>query len=328
MSSSPLNEWDLKTWSRSVPPSVATHRAFSTRTGRLTRCDAALEPSIGRALNAQLSFWHFLLLPPEIRDSIYDYALLDCHQKTNRSRIHTHSLPLERQYHEKGWIWYCNAFMPTLGPLPALQTPSILRVCKQVSYEALRVLQRTKILVMTVTSVEDDLRELEKVWLPSTSHFPHIRVDFIMTSIAAETLLECFDRVAGLLLRRALSLRSLEIRIAYTHANASTALREHGFALVISQDDIARSMGKLVPLLHAENEQRRREYRPMQFNWGVSDAQMEAGDFSCACTYLRASVLQQIWAGVCGESTEGIDDGALILLEDDCRRYGCKRHSR
>ena len=179
------------------------------------------------------SFWNFLRLPREIRDSIYDYVLLDGHQMTSRSRIYTRSLLSRREHHENGWPWYRKPSMPSLGPVPMLHTPSILRVCKNVRHEAWDVVYRTKTLVITVTSIEDKLCDLDQIWLPSMSRFLRIRVDFVLACVITETIFECFRRVAALLLERALSLQFLEVRIGYSHANASAAVRDHGFALVV-----------------------------------------------------------------------------------------------
>lgn len=325
-------EWDLRIWSRSVPPSVSTRWALDTRTNRLARYDTWLKSGVGRALSMKLNFQHFLRLPREVRDGIYDYVLLNVHRLMSQSRTCTHSLSAKRNLYRIGWPWYRDPSMPALGTPSNLSTPTILLVCSQVRREALEALYRTKTLAITVASMEDKLCNLDPKWLPSISRFLRIRFDFTTACIAAETMSECFRRVASLLLEHALSLRFLEVRIGYSHIDASAALRDHGFALLISREDVIRSMRELLPCLGMYNRLTRKpgfaERRPIQIKWGVSETQMEAGDFSCACTYLSASFLRQAWREVCGGTGEGDTDVAVQLSEQDCRHFGCICHSQ
>ena len=179
---------------------------------------------------------------------------------------------------------------------------------------------------VTVTSIEDKLCDLDQIWLPSMSRFLRIRVDFVLACVTTETMFECFRRVAALLLERALSLQFLEVRIGYSHANASAAVRDHGFALVVSYDDVANSMRELVPLLQSQERRKGREYKPLQITWGVSEAQRMQRDYSCACTYLSASFLQRVWSYVRGEPEKDGEAGGLLLAEEDCRPLGCRLH--
>jgi hypothetical protein len=320
-------EWDLRIWSRSVSPSVARCWAIDTRTHRLASCDASPTTDVGRALSFQLNFWPFLRLPSEIRDIVYDYTLVDERQMTNKSRIYTRNLLAKREHLEKGQPWCSNPSIPILGPLPAFHTPTILRVCKRVRSEALHLLYRTKIFVITVTSIDDDLNDLSQSWLPRLSCCLRIRVDFIMVDVTAEALLRCFHRVAGLLLKQASSLRFLEVRIGYPQTKASAALRDHGFALLVSLEDVARSMYELVPVLTRVEGSKGAQYRQVQITWGVSEAQKRVGDYSCECVYLKASFLEHIWSRICTSLGEWLLDVSVTTFEEeDCRYLGCRFH--
>lgn len=326
-------EWDLRVWSRSIPPSVATHRTFDICTSRLVRSGTELSTVMRRALTAKLSFRHFLRLPREIRDSIYEYWLLDERQMTSHSRIYTHSLFSKHIHHEKGWPWQCSPIsMPTPYPLPHLHTPSILRVCKQIRHEALDALYRTKTLVITVTSIKDMFCDLQQSWMLSISRFLRIRIDLIMACISAEAMLESFCRIAMFLRQHALSLQRLEFRIGYSYANASAAVRDHGLALIVSPDDVAASMCQLVPLFQERNRQTKsqatEDCKMTQISWGVNEVQMRMGDFSCHCSYLSPDFLRHMWEKVHRKTEDLEDEVALQLSEQDCRQFGCKYHCR
>jgi hypothetical protein len=225
-------------------------------------------------LCVKLSFWHFLRLPREIRDRIYGYALLDHRRMTSRNRTYTHSLLSRREHHEHGQQWYRNPLMPTLGPVPALHTPSILRVCKSIQREAWEAVYRTKTLVITVTSIEDKLCDLSQTWPPSVSRFLRIRVDFILACVTTtEMIFKCFRRAASLLLEQALSLQFLEVRVGYSHSNASAAVHDHGFALMTLYNGVANSIRLFAPLIQNQEQRKGRENKPLQITWGVSEAQ-------------------------------------------------------
>ncbi|KAA8620722.1 hypothetical protein A1F94_013201 [Pyrenophora tritici-repentis] len=260
-------DWELRTWWRSSPLSLATHRMINTRTNRLAKHRISPTSDVGRALNTTFDFRQFLRLPPrEVRDNM------------------------------------------------------------QVQAEALDTLHRTKILVITVTSVEGDFSDLVQKWSLDMLHFRRIRVDLIMTDITAAAVRMCLCRVASLLKKRVLSLQTLEVRIGYSHMNASAAVRDHGFALLFRRKDIAESMCELAPLLRRQQRRERRGYKPLQVWWGVSEVQKKAGDYSCACTYLRVSYLQRIWGQVCPKC--GTDDGSAVPVsaDEDCRHLGFKLH--
>ena len=277
----------------------------------------------------RLMYPRFLQLPPEIRDRIHDYAFVDEHQDTIRSRIHATSLVSKREHRERGWPWHCStSWMPTPSPLPRFHTPCILRVCKQVRCEALDVLSRTKTLVVTITSEEDKLCDLNQSWLPSISRFQRVRVDIILTCATAGTVLECFRRVTWLAsTQQTPSLQLLEIRLGYSTANISAAIHDHGLSLVLDSKDIARSMRQLALLSRARNNQQNQEYRRLQIRWGVSTEHVKAGDFSCHCRYLSATFLMLIWTRVCDEMEGKEDNAGIELSEQDCRHFGCAYHS-
>jgi hypothetical protein len=298
-------EWDLRTWSRSVSPSVATHLLFDIRTSRLAVCDSSPRTAIGRALSMNPGFRYFFILPREVRDIIYNYTLFDERQMTSHSRIYTQNILSRQRCREKGLQWYCNPSLPTLGPFPTLHTPSILRVCKQVRCEALETLYRTKTLVITVTSSKDRLCDLSQSWLPSLSRCSRVRVDFAMASnsVSAE-LSKCFYLIANLLLHQARSLQFLEVRIGYLLVNVPAATH-NGEVLEMSPDDIAGCMFSLVPLVEKQGSRIERGYKPVQIIWGY---------------------LKQVWSHVLGEAKGNHLDVDHLLRLEDCRRLGCRFH--
>ncbi|CAE7028423.1 hypothetical protein P3342_006212 [Pyrenophora teres f. teres] len=102
-------------------------------------------------------------------------------------------------------------------------------------------------------------------------HFRRIRVNLIVTDITAAAVRMCLRRVVRLLKERVLSLQ--EVKIGYSHMNASAAVRDHGFALLFKRKDIAESMCELAPLLRRQQRRERRGYKPPQVWWGVIEAQ-------------------------------------------------------
>lgn len=217
---------------RSVFPSIRTNRLIQRK-------------NWSGVSNKRPTF-SFLRLPREIRDSIYSYTLQDDDQETSCNRIHNHSLLRRWKHNTGGSPWYCEL---STSPLPRLHTLCILRVCKQVRSEALATLYRTKVLVLTITSFEDSFRELAPQWLPHVSRFLRIRVDLLLACVSPETIRGSFHRVADLLQHRAHTLHFLEVRIGYSHANASATIRDHGLALVAAPTDIADGMRELAPLV-------------------------------------------------------------------------------
>jgi hypothetical protein len=360
-------EWELRTWTRSVPPSLTTRWVFSTRNSKLSRCEILLDTGIGNVLDTASGFRPFLRLPLEIRDRIYGYALWDERQKRIRSLIYTHSLLCKRYCQGMGWPWYRDFSMPTLGPLPMLQTPGILRVCKQIRREALDALHWIKIFVITVACV-DSFNGLDKDWLPNMSYFARIRVDLILPDLEPTAVRECFRAIINILQARALSLQWLEIRIGYSHWNTITAVQNNRFiadgststavfnssttvrnsspavctnlsavrsdsatdnhrkARMISYEDVAGNMRELAIL--SQHKHCGTEHEPLQISWGVSDTHKKAGDYSCACTYLRASFLQNMWNHR-NHDPKSDHDNMLdpSVAGEDCRHMGCKIHS-
>lgn len=72
-----VHEWQLRVWTRSAPPSVASCSIFDICNNRLARSIDLSETDIGRALSISFTFPRFLQLPREIRDYVYEIALLD-----------------------------------------------------------------------------------------------------------------------------------------------------------------------------------------------------------------------------------------------------------
>jgi hypothetical protein len=313
-------EWELATWYRSSPLSVATHWIIDARINRLAKYTISPASDVGRAMDTAPYFPRFLQLPREIRDLIYEHTLRDERQGLGQSRIYTHSLLLRRMYGKRNWPWYRDLCLPALDPLPLFHTPGILRVCKQVQSEALDTLYRTKVLVVTVTSAAADFSGLTQRWSLDMLRFRRIRVDLVLTSIAVEEIPVCFRRIGKLLEERARSLQTLEVRIGYSQVNAS-AVRDHNVALLFERQDdaavmrrdIAESMRELLPLIQGQRHRESAGYQPLRVRWGVSQAHRKAGDYSCAYTYLRAGFLEPIWGEVChqsGEESGKSDDAA------------------
>jgi hypothetical protein len=313
-------EWELRTWSRSNSESIASRWTIDVLTNRLERSKILLTDM---ALDTNSGFLRFLELPSEIRDQIYDYALLDERQKTGRSFIHIRSLLQKRKHDERGWPWHRDLSMPTLGPLPRLQTPNLFLVCRQIHSEALKSVYRTKILVITVTSTADIFHGFETNWSPlNIGRFLHIRVDLIFDCITQEIVRQCFSRVASLLQKHAQSLQFLEFRIGFSESQVYSSAREVGFELVI--EDIADGMREFVGSFHRSKASVSTEYKRLQISWGVSEHQKSVGDYSCACRYLCARYLSQLWSFVCGELVGDSEGTGPAVLEENCQDMGCK----
>jgi hypothetical protein len=302
-------EWELRTWSRSKLDTISKCWAINICTNRLARCDSSV------ALDSTSGFSQFLRLPCEIRDRVYDYALFDERQNTSTSYIYTRSLLQKRYHNERGLPWYRELSTPALGPPPRLQTPNIFLVSKQIHREALNSVYRTKILVITVTSLEDICYSHDADWLPNIGHFLHIRVDLILDCFTAEVIRICLHEIASVLHKRALSLQFLQVRIAFPELNVSDEVREHGFQHMITSENVADGMRAFADLFQA--------YKRLRIGWGVSEFHKKTGDYSCACRYLCASFLDQLWSSVCGRDA---GDANPTLREENCQRMGCNLH--
>jgi hypothetical protein len=317
-------EWELRTWSRSNLESITPHWAINIRTHRLeffpgVDTDVALDTNTNPGLS------QFLQMPCEIRDQIYNYLLLDERQQISRSYIYIRSLLLKRKYDKKGWPWHRSLSMPTLGPLPRLQAPNIFLVCKQIHTEALAAVYRTKTLVITVTSTADIFYGLDKDWSPlNICSFSRIRIDLILDCVTPKILQDCCSSIASLLQAQALSLQFLEVRIGFPSSEVSAGVRGVGFQLQIGPDDIVDSMQGFASLLQRSRLSENTERKPMQISWGINELQKSVGDYSCACIYLRARYLSQLWSFVCDGLSGSNEVASPALSEENCQDMGCK----
>jgi hypothetical protein len=321
-----VHEWELRTWSRSNLESISTRWAFNIHTNRLETCKMLPGTVIGIALDTAVSFLPFLELPCEVRDQIYDYMLWDERQNLSRSCVHTRTLLRKRQYDDSGWSWHRELSMPTLGPLPRLQTPNIFLVCKQIRQEALNTVYRTKVFVISATSSADIFYSLDHNLLPlKIDRFLNIRADIILDMVTPEKVQECLCRVASLLQKHALSLQFLKVRIGFPELEAFAAFRNYGLRVTIKSEDIAGGMLKFVELVKRENGCESMEYKPLNIRWGVDEFEKNTGDFSCACRYLCADSLSELWRRVRwpGQDRGDLD---LILTSESCQNMGCKLH--
>jgi hypothetical protein len=343
-----VDECQLRTWRRSSLPSVAESCIFNSRTSRLERTDLSYETEIARALDFKQSFPRFLQLPREIRDCIYEIALLDEHQQASRSRIYARSILRSRDSGEKAET-FCVHSTPALGPLPSLQTPGILRVSRKVRQEALQTVHRTKILVITITSVEDVADLIAAKRLPEIGRFLHVRLELVLFSATSRTVRRCLHNAVTLLRFNVLSPRFLQITIGHSHLDEYTKnsertymdmlveARKPSFLVSASKGDhhgimndkrmipsvIANGMCDFALLCHEAGRE-----GPLHVSWGVSEDQKMAGDYSCVCTYLCAAYLDQLWRRM--YTRHGTGNNAtykdLVLSEERCQHMGCRYH--
>jgi hypothetical protein len=313
--------WDLRTWSRSNTESITTRWAMNIHTNRLEFLPG-METRMALDTTSSLSW--FLQLPCEIRDQIYDYTMFDERQKTTQSYIFTRSLLHKRESNKKGQPWQRDLSMPTLGPLPRLQTPNIFLVCKQIRTEALNTIYRTKTLVITVTSPADIFQN-DKNWPPlHMIHFSRMRIDLILDNPTPDTLRECFSGIVSLLQAQALSLQFLEVRIGYSGSGASVAVRRDDSQLIIRSENIADSMQELIQLVKRKVLGGNKRDKPLHISWGISAHQRSVGDYSCTCKYWSTSYLRHLWSFLCEGGARDTQNIGLLLLEEDCQDMGCK----
>jgi hypothetical protein len=343
-----VDECQLRTWRRSSPPSVADAWIFDSRTSRLEKTGLSRETEIARALDFKQTFPRFLQLPREIRDCIYEIALLDEHQQASRSRLYARSILQSRDLGGKAEPFRVDS-TPALGPLPSLQTPGILRVSRKVRQEALQAVHRTKILVVTITSIEDVADLLGSKRLPEIGCFWHVRLELVLFSVTSRTVRRCLHNAVTLLRFNVLSPRFLQITIGHAHIDDSAETSERTYldmlietrkpSFVVSGsrgDDRGIAQDKLtIPSVIANGM---RDFAllcheagrggPLHVSWGVSEDQKRAGDYSCLCTYLCAAYLHQVWRRIYTGHGNGNDATYkdVVPSEERCPHMGCRFH--
>jgi hypothetical protein len=344
-------EWQLRTWTRSTPPSVALPWIFNTRTNRLTRFAFSSRTDIGRALDFKQIFPHFLQLPRELRDCVYENALLDERQPTNRSCLYTRSMLRNRDSERSRPSR--DLCTPALGPLPRFQTPGILRVSKQIQHEALETIYTKKTLVVTITSAKERSDVFKQKRLPRICQFSHVRFDLVLFRVTSETLRRCLLDFLRLLRAHVPKLRSLEIRICHSHLDQATETSERALLAMLTEarkpsftardftnisrtaedmSDIVRDRDTLPDVIAGSmrelalvcRNQEREKNTSLQVSWGVSEEQKRAGDYSCQCTYLSATYLHRLWSCIYSNNDDMCRD--LVLLEETCQHMGCTLH--
>lgn len=318
-------EWELSTWRRKVPPSLTMHWVVSTRTGRLKRWHREAGDELGAALNATTSFRFLLQLPRELRDMIYSYALFDEHQMTTHSRIYVRAFPTEHKRVADRSVELDEPTVVTREALPMFHTPAIVRVSKQIRREALEVMYRTKVLVVTVDCASPR-PTITKTWSPRVALFTRIRFDIVMHQICADEIYTSFQQISVMLSDLAHALRFLEIRIGYLRAGASAAITDYGCALVLNQSDVERGMRELRvgTKLHA-GQSELGQHRLVRIGWGVAETQKHSSDYDCNCVYLAADFLDQTWRKVL-ENGDVDSNTVLEVQEEGCRAFGCSFH--
>ena len=314
-------EWELRTWARCAPPSIATRHWRILFTSNLAEGTA-----LAKALHTSPTFAHFLKLPRELRDQIYSYALIDEAQHTTKSRIHVYSLLRKRQLQLAGQAWRRDFFAPILGPLPMIQTPGIFGVNRQVHAEASAIFYADKVFVLTNTGSDDYLDDLAQFQLPDLGRFLHVRVDVILGAIIPETLIDRLFRVANLLEQRASALQFLELRIASSHVSGTANSHTHSFVHKLDSSNVLDSIRAIATLVR--RMQPRKDFlnlRSLDVNMGISDSQKKSGDYSCHCTYLTADSLEQFWRHEL-EVTRREKNIEIAITEQTCADMGCKLH--
>jgi hypothetical protein len=329
----------LRTWRCATTPSVAQSWTFNSGTSRLERTSDPHERGIVRALNFKHTFPRFLQLPREIRDCIYEIALIDEHQRATRSRIYARSILQSRDCGRKAkpFRTHCT---PTLGPLPSFQTPGILRASRQVRLEALETVYRTKLLVITITSMEDVSDLLEARRLPEIRHFLHVRFELVLFCVTSTGVRRCLQNAVTLLRLDILSPQFLQITIAHSHINEPAENSERAYLDMLvkarKSSFVAKNETdkKMIPCVVADgmrdiallccktDRAARKEH--LHISWGVSEDQRRAGDYSCVCTYLCATYLHQLWRHLSTTYDSTFTD--LIISEETCQHMGCRAH--
>jgi hypothetical protein len=208
---------------------------------------------------------------------------------------------------------------------------------------------RAKILVITITCMEDVVDLLAAKRLPEIGRFLHVRLELVLFSVTSRTVRRCLHNAVTLLRFNVLSPRFLQITIGHSHLDESTETSERtymdmliearkpSFVVSASKGDdhvimkdkgmipsvIANGMREFALLCH----ETRREGL-LHVSWGVSEDQKRAGDYSCVCTYLCAAYLDQAWRRM--YTGHGNGNNAtykdLVLSEERCQHMGCRFH--
>lgn len=321
-----LNEWDLRTWSRSDLPSVSDRWALDPSSNRLVRCDISLRKVVQTALNLSPRFQYLHQLPREVRDQIYNHLLFDEQQRTVHSRIHISSLLSAQADRKNHWSLYNVSFR--MPQVPKFHTPCILRVCKWLRSEALEALYRTKTLVITVSYPKHGFWSCTDDYWPDIRRFQRIRVDIVVDQEAVHVMSECFQYVARLLSKeQAPSLRILELRLGFLHSRAPIAVADDIHTVTMSREAVFGLMSHIRPVLKERtNSQFSVDYRPVQLVWGVSKTQIEDKDYDCYCSYLSQECLQRSWEQSSSEDNSPLTDVHLDLAQQNCQLFGCIYH--
>jgi hypothetical protein len=321
-----LYRWELKNWSRSDAPSVASGYAIDRGTDALVNIEMLPTSDLGRALSIESKFERLLELPREILDIIYSYALIDDVQKPNCNLIHFGSRVRKRSRSRVDSPQLRGPIAPTPCPPPMLQTPGILRVCRRIRAEAMEILYRTKTLVISVTSPRSDFFHLKELSLPKISRFLRIRVEIVLGCMRPDAVRQCFARVTSLLGQYALALQYLEMRVGHSEGDALASFYEPDLAKpTIRYSDMIESMHEFVPLFKSHETRKGIRFKPLQVSWGISDAQKAVGDYRCARTYFTSNFLCMLWTRVYGTSKQDESSAkALPVEEERCQCLGCK----
>jgi hypothetical protein len=203
---------------------------------------------------------------------------------------------------------------------------------------------RTKLLVITITSMEDVSDLLEARQLPEISRFLHVRLELVLFSVTSRRVRRCLHNAVTLLRLDILSPRFLQITIAHSHINepAETSERAYLDMLVKARKPsfvaknvkdkemipcvIADGMRDIALLCRETDRAVRKEL--LHISWGISEDQKRAGDYSCVCTYLCAIYLHQLWRPLYTGCSYGYDSTIpyLIISEETCQHMGCRAH--
>lgn len=329
-----LSKHKMLCW-RSRYPSTSLIESIATNMKAIVRYGTSFSSSITRASSVNSSLAYLLHLPREIRDLIYDIIVSDEHQRTQQNYTCLYNLPLRHSCHGLG-KQYTFVMVSMIRSEPASYTSSAFQICKQIRFEildALRRMYQSKTLIVTVTSIDEWSDCPSQNWRPDISYFSRVRFDIILSDETVGAISKCLCFVAMLLVnRRDLSLHVLEIRVGYSYVNASAAVLDHGLALVVEAKEVVQSMRQLVPYLKpfARKASRAQNSKHSWVNvrWGVSRAQIEAGEFDCHCSYLSATFLEQMWQRACNAPETEDTNVRVKMSEEDCRDFGCAHHCR
>ena len=307
-----IDECGLRTWRRKHSPSLAKHWVISSQTGRLKTVCKGARDGVDAALQVNVTFKSWSRLPRELRDKIYSYALFDEHQMTEQSRIYVHA-KLSTKTHVIKW-----------PALPSFQTPGIMRVSRRGRREALEVMYRTKLLVITVDSASASSACTEQ-WPPWMWSFTRVRFEIALHQNTPEEICRSFQQIAIVLSHFVRALKSLEIRVRYPRNRASALSVDHRGALVLTANDVARGMLKLRKITRVRDGESASHWS--QIEWGVIKKHKDLGDYLCNYMYLAAEFLNTVWNNVTNEPGER-DCQVVDVQVEECRDFGCCLHCR